>query len=124
MGDLDRIRWRCRRGLLELDLVLQAFLERGYDRLGPEERAVVSQLLEGQVFGQRMHTSCGLFWEDLNRLEMRNNLAYAARAIGCVEAATGASLGTEFRRRLQGARSAATSATGDRIYTEVAGSSR
>jgi succinate dehydrogenase flavin-adding protein (antitoxin of CptAB toxin-antitoxin module) len=46
MGDLDRIRWRCRRGLLELDLVLQAFLERGYDRLGPEERAVFVELLE------------------------------------------------------------------------------
>lgn len=24
----DRIRWRCRRGMLELDLVLQAFVER------------------------------------------------------------------------------------------------
>ncbi len=92
--------------------------------LGPEERSVAGQLLEGQVFGQRMHTSCGLFWEDLNRLEMRNNLAYAARAIRCTEAAAGVSLGAEFRRRLQGARSAATSVTGDRIYTEVAGSPR
>jgi antitoxin CptB len=46
MGDLDRIRWRCRRGLLELDLVLKAFLERGYDRLGPEEQAVFVELLE------------------------------------------------------------------------------
>jgi succinate dehydrogenase flavin-adding protein (antitoxin of CptAB toxin-antitoxin module) len=46
MGDLDRIRWRCRRGLLELDLLLKGFLERGYDRLGPEERAVFVELLE------------------------------------------------------------------------------
>jgi len=29
----NRIRWRCRRGLLELDLVLNAFLERHLDEL-------------------------------------------------------------------------------------------
>ena len=29
----ERIRWRCRRGLLELDLVLKAFLERHFDSL-------------------------------------------------------------------------------------------
>ena len=26
----DRLRWKCRRGLLELDLVLQGFLERHF----------------------------------------------------------------------------------------------
>ncbi len=46
MGDLDRVRWRCRRGLLELDLLLKGFLERSYDRLGSEERAVFVELLE------------------------------------------------------------------------------
>ena len=46
MGDDDRLRWRCRRGLLELDLVLKAFLERGYERLGADERAVFAELLE------------------------------------------------------------------------------
>ena len=29
----DRIRWHCRRGMLELDLVLNAFLERHFDGL-------------------------------------------------------------------------------------------
>jgi antitoxin CptB len=29
----ERLRWRCRRGLLELDLVLQAFLDRHFDGL-------------------------------------------------------------------------------------------
>jgi succinate dehydrogenase flavin-adding protein (antitoxin of CptAB toxin-antitoxin module) len=46
MGDLNRIRWRCRRGLLELDLVLKGFLERRYDQLGPEERSLFIELLE------------------------------------------------------------------------------
>ena len=46
MGDLDRIRWRCRRGLLELDLVLEAFLERGYGRLDAGQRGLFNELLE------------------------------------------------------------------------------
>jgi antitoxin CptB len=46
MGDLDRIRWRCRRGLLELDLVLTAFLERGYGRLDAGQRGLFNELLD------------------------------------------------------------------------------
>jgi antitoxin CptB len=46
MGDLDRIRWRCRRGLLELDLVLKAFLEHGYSRLDAGQRGLFNELLE------------------------------------------------------------------------------
>lgn len=41
----DRIRWRCRRGLLELDLVLTQFLASGYEALSPEERETFSGLL-------------------------------------------------------------------------------
>ena len=33
MSDADRIRWRCRRGMLELDLVLTSFLESQLDNL-------------------------------------------------------------------------------------------
>jgi succinate dehydrogenase flavin-adding protein (antitoxin of CptAB toxin-antitoxin module) len=46
MGDFDRIRWRCRRGLLELDLVLDAFLARGYERLDGGQRRLFAELLE------------------------------------------------------------------------------
>jgi antitoxin CptB len=46
MAELDRIRWRCRRGLLELDLVLQAFLERGYGRLDAGQRGLFNELLD------------------------------------------------------------------------------
>ena len=28
MKELDRIRWRCRRGMLELDIVLQGFVDK------------------------------------------------------------------------------------------------
>ncbi len=46
MAEFDRIRWRCRRGLLELDLVLEAFLERGYGRLDAGQRRLFNELLE------------------------------------------------------------------------------
>ena len=41
---LDRIRWRCRRGLLELDLILTSFLEGGFERLTPAQQETFSGL--------------------------------------------------------------------------------
>ena len=46
MSERDRIRWHCRRGLLELDLVLAAFLERHFDRLDAREVELFKALLE------------------------------------------------------------------------------
>ena len=46
MSEADRIRWHCRRGMLELDLVLAAFLERHFDSLGPRRLATLRRLLE------------------------------------------------------------------------------
>jgi len=39
------LRWRCRRGLLELDLWLQRFAERELERLSPEECTKLESLL-------------------------------------------------------------------------------
>jgi antitoxin CptB len=41
-----RMRWRCRRGMLELDLLLERFLDGGYDRLDGHGRSVFVRLLE------------------------------------------------------------------------------
>ncbi|HET9415024.1 MAG TPA: succinate dehydrogenase assembly factor 2 [Pseudolabrys sp.] len=46
MAEFDRIRWRCRRGLLELDLVLNRFLEHRFERLDAEERRLFNELLD------------------------------------------------------------------------------
>jgi very-short-patch-repair endonuclease/succinate dehydrogenase flavin-adding protein (antitoxin of CptAB toxin-antitoxin module) len=43
---LRRLRWRCRRGLLELDLWLARFAERELNRLSAEECDAVEALLE------------------------------------------------------------------------------
>ena len=46
MCEADRIRWQCRRGLLELDLVLAKFLDRHLEILSPAELATFKQLLD------------------------------------------------------------------------------
>lgn len=42
---LDRLRWHCRRGMLELDLILARALERDVDRFTPRELDLFEQLL-------------------------------------------------------------------------------
>jgi succinate dehydrogenase flavin-adding protein (antitoxin of CptAB toxin-antitoxin module) len=46
MSEADRIRWNCRRGLLELDLVLSAFVERHFDRLDARQVELFKALLD------------------------------------------------------------------------------
>ena len=41
----ERIRWHCRRGMLELDLVLNAFVERHLDDLDTTELEVFQAVL-------------------------------------------------------------------------------
>lgn len=42
---MERLRWRCRRGLLELDIVLQRFIGH-YPALDDVQRQVFDELLE------------------------------------------------------------------------------
>lgn len=42
----DRLRWKCRRGLLELDLVLDRFLQDEGEMLLEDEVAALSDLLD------------------------------------------------------------------------------
>jgi len=45
--DLERrLRWQCRRGLLELDLLLTRFLDERYAELGSAEQGVFGELLQ------------------------------------------------------------------------------
>jgi succinate dehydrogenase flavin-adding protein (antitoxin of CptAB toxin-antitoxin module) len=46
MAEADRIRWQCRRGLLELDLVLKKFLDTQLEILSPTELAAFKRLLD------------------------------------------------------------------------------
>ena len=46
MSDLSRLRWRCRRGMRELDVLLQRYLEERYAHAPEEERQAFEALLE------------------------------------------------------------------------------
>ena len=46
MSELNRIRWKCRRGTLELDLLLTDFVDRHYSSLSRNERDEFIALLE------------------------------------------------------------------------------
>ncbi|MDP4030186.1 MAG: succinate dehydrogenase assembly factor 2 [Gallionella sp.] len=46
MKNLERVRWRARRGLLELDIVLGRFIEAQYKLLDEAERQAFEVLLD------------------------------------------------------------------------------
>jgi len=43
-----RLRWACRRGMLELDVLFLPFVDEAYDELSEENKAIFERLLECQ----------------------------------------------------------------------------
>ncbi len=46
MTELSRLRWQCRRGIKEMDLILERFLEQCYPSLSPQQRIAFNQILD------------------------------------------------------------------------------
>ncbi|MEW7973515.1 MAG: succinate dehydrogenase assembly factor 2 [Candidatus Thiodiazotropha endolucinida] len=46
LSNIERLRWQCRRGMLELDVLLEAFLEQHYSELSPRLQRLFIQLLD------------------------------------------------------------------------------
>lgn len=46
--EVARLRWRCRRGMKELDLVLLRYLEQDYPQASPDDRHAFARILELQ----------------------------------------------------------------------------
>lgn len=42
----SHLRWRCRRGMLELDLILKDFMDRGYNYLNTQQKNILDQMLD------------------------------------------------------------------------------
>jgi antitoxin CptB len=47
-GEIGKLRWRCRRGMKELDVLLTRYLEDDYLGASPEQQAAFRQLLDSQ----------------------------------------------------------------------------
>jgi antitoxin CptB len=45
LKNIERLRWQCRRGMLELDVLLEAFLDQHYISLSPRLQRHFLQLL-------------------------------------------------------------------------------
>ncbi len=76
-------------------------------------------LLEAQYYLQYSSTSCGFFFEDLDRIEPRNNIAFARRAISLTWQALGVDLQRDFMRDLQLSKSWRTQLTGEELYRQL-----
>ena len=81
-----------------------------------EQRAL--QLLEAQYYQQYSFTSCGFFFEDLDRIEPRNDIGFARRAISLYWQATGVDLQRDFLRDLAFAKSWRAPLNGADIYRQ------
>ncbi len=95
------------------------FVEREAGPQPAEQLLMIGRLLEAQFMRQWMYTSCGFFFEDLSRIEPKNNIAYAARAIRYIRDATGENLEPAFLHDLAAAVSWRTGQNGAQLYAET-----
>lgn len=102
---LFRDPWRLRMRYIHVMLgemtLLQLMSEETDKTLTADTARRIGLLLEAQRERQRMFTSCGWFFEDFDRIEPRNNVAYAAHAVDLVLQASGLNLAQALRSTLQ-----------------------
>ena len=59
----SRLRWACRRGMLELDVLFRPFVDEAYDDLSDADKFIFQRLLAGEdpeLFAWAMgHKKCG-----------------------------------------------------------------
>ncbi len=94
----------------------------GQDQQPPADEALAQrtlQLLEAQYYQQYSFTSCGFFFEDLDRIEPRNDIAFARRAISLYWQALGIDLQTDFVQDLRAAKSWRSGLTGAEVYRQL-----
>jgi alpha-amylase/alpha-mannosidase (GH57 family) len=77
------------------------------------------QLLEAQYYLQYSFTSCGFFFEDLDRIEPRNDIGFARRAISLFWESLGVDLQTDFVEDLKAAKSWRTGLSGADMYRQL-----
>ncbi|MCC6146304.1 MAG: DUF3536 domain-containing protein [Anaerolineaceae bacterium] len=70
-------------------------------KLSEEEFNRIRYLLAAQYERQRMFTSCGWFFDDFDRIEPRNTIAYATHAVWLVNLATGIDLSRQAAAALK-----------------------
>ncbi|MGW8143152.1 MAG: DUF3536 domain-containing protein [Anaerolineales bacterium] len=84
--------------------------------LTSEQTRQIVLLLESQRERQRIFTSCGWFFEDFDRIEPKNVIAYAAQAVRLARLATGDDLAPQVASDLKHVVSPRTGLTADQVF--------
>ena len=120
--------WEARNGYLDLRngwITPEIFWAKyGTDHQVPENQQLAQQallLLEAQYYQQYSFTSCGFFFEDVDRIEPRNDIAFARRAISLIWQALGIDLQPGFLQDLAAAKSWRTGLNGADLYRQLPG---
>ncbi len=86
--------------------------------LSTEQKKSVILLLQAQFERQRMFASDGWFFEDFDRIEPRNAVAYAAHAVRLTEAASGENVSQKAIEWLVNVKSAISGLRGDTVFRQ------
>lgn len=117
---LFRDPWRLRARSIHMHhgqmTLLQLLAEETDKTISAELLRRIGLLLHAQYDRQRMFTSCGWFFDDFDRIEPRNNTAYAAHACSQVAQATGVDLASEMLPALRQVVSPRTGLTAARVF--------
>jgi hypothetical protein len=86
-------------------------------RLDACEMEKIRYLLAAQYERQRMFTSCGWFFDDFDRIEPRNNVAYAAQAVWLTKLAVGVDLSRHALKWFKKVKSWRSGLSADVVFT-------
>ncbi|PWH20071.1 MAG: glycoside hydrolase [Anaerolineae bacterium] len=114
--------WEMRHNYLKVllgQVSLEAYLRQMAGKsLSVSEHQTLLQLLEAQFERHRMFASCGWFFEDFDRIEPRNAIAYAAHAVRLTELAGGVDLSAFAKQRLKKVVSPTSGLRGDQVFEQ------
>lgn len=112
--------WRLRQRYIHVmlgEMSMPALIsEQTVNTLSHEKVERATLLLEAQRERQRMFTSCGWFFDDFDRIEPRNCVAYAARAVRLARQATGIDLAPGVTKDLRLVRSPYTHLSAAQVF--------
>lgn len=86
--------------------------------LDKEQIQKIRLLLAAQYERQRMFTSCGWFFDEFDRIEPRNNVAYAAQAVWLTYLATGEDLSPQILQWLKRVKSTRTGLRASDVFKQ------
>ena len=87
-------------------------------KMDTDELRWFTALMESQAARQKMFTSCGWFFDELNRIEPRNNIGYAAQVTVLLELASHRELAVEMASKLKDVKSTRYNVNGYDVFME------